>query len=108
MITVDNLRHAYPAPDSTERPALLDIDLAVPEGEFLAVVGPSGCGKTTLLNVLAGLEPVQHGAVSVLGGAPRAGRHDIGYMLARDCLLPWRKALDNAALALELQGVSAR
>jgi NitT/TauT family transport system ATP-binding protein len=100
MITVSELNHGYAG-----KPALTDIDLTVDDGEFLAVVGPSGCGKTTLLNVLAGLEPIQHGRVSVDGQAPKAGRRDVGYMLARDCLLPWRRALDNAGLALELRGV---
>ena len=108
MITVENLQHCYPLPDGASRPALIDIDFEVDEGEFVAIVGPSGCGKTTLLNVLAGLEMVQDGAVSVAGADPNAGRHDVGYMLARDCLLPWRRALDNAALALELQGMSAK
>jgi len=100
MITVSELNHGYAG-----RPVLTDIDLTVGDGEFLAVVGPSGCGKTTLLNVLAGLEPVQAGTVSVSGKPPRAGRRDVGYMLARDCLLPWRRAIDNAGLALETHGV---
>src|SRR6266851_3797205 len=108
MITVNHLHHSYPLSGGQARQALIDIDFEVAEGEFVAVVGPSGCGKTTLLNVLAGLEDVQQGTVSVLGGDPRAGRRDVGYMLARDCLLPWRKALDNAALGLELQGVDAK
>ena len=101
MITVAELNHGYAG-----KPVLGSIDLTVDDGEFLAIVGPSGCGKTTLLNVLAGLEPVQHGQVSVGGQAPTAGRRDVGYMLARDCLLPWRRAIGNAALALELQGVA--
>jgi NitT/TauT family transport system ATP-binding protein len=103
VITVSELNHGYAG-----KPVLQDISLTVSDGEFLAVVGPSGCGKTTLLNVLAGLEPIQHGQVSVGGQPPRAGRRDVGYMLARDCLLPWRRALENAGLALELQGVDAQ
>jgi NitT/TauT family transport system ATP-binding protein len=103
VITVSELNHGYAG-----KPVLQDIDLTVADGEFLAVVGPSGCGKTTLLNILAGLEPIQHGQVSVDDQPPRAGRRDVGYMLARDCLLPWRRALENAGLALELQGVDAQ
>ena len=102
MITVSGLNHAYAG-----GPVLNGIDLTVGNGEFLAVVGPSGCGKTTLLNVLAGLEPVQAGEVRVGQRPPKAGRRDVGYMLARDCLLPWRRALDNAGLALETHGVAA-
>jgi NitT/TauT family transport system ATP-binding protein len=101
MITVSGLNHGYAG-----RPVLSDIDLTVDDGQFVAVVGPSGCGKTTLLNVLAGLEPVQAGTATVSGQPPRAGRRDVGYMLARDCLLPWRRAIDNAGLALETHGVA--
>jgi NitT/TauT family transport system ATP-binding protein len=104
MITVENLNHVYPGGRTGERVALVDVSLTVGDGEFVAVVGPSGCGKTTLLNVVAGLEEVQDGRVAVGGAAPRAGRPDVGYMLARDCLLPWRTATENAALALEMQG----
>jgi NitT/TauT family transport system ATP-binding protein len=103
VITVSGLNHAYAG-----KSVLDGIDLTVPSGEFLAVVGPSGCGKTTLLNVLAGLEPVQRGQVSVGGQPPRPGRRDVGYMLARDCLLPWRRAVENAGLALEVQGADRR
>jgi NitT/TauT family transport system ATP-binding protein len=108
MITVSNLRHSYAVPEESTRQVLDDIGFTAAAGEFVAVVGPSGCGKTTLLNVLAGLEPVQDGEVLVQGVKPQAGRYDVGYMLARDCLLPWRRALDNAALALELQGVDTK
>jgi NitT/TauT family transport system ATP-binding protein len=81
------------------------LTLEVPSGSVTGLVGPSGCGKTTLLNVLAGLETVQQGTVAVGGAPPAAGRHDIGYMLARDCLLPWSDATGNAALGLEMQKV---
>jgi NitT/TauT family transport system ATP-binding protein len=108
VITVSQLRHSFTVRGEGTRQVLTGIDVAVADGEFVAIVGPSGCGKTTLLNVLAGLEPVQQGEVSVQGAAPKAGRHDIGYMLARDCLLPWRRALDNAALALEVQGLDVK
>lgn len=85
--------------------ALDDVSLTVGEGELVAIVGPSGCGKTTLLNLLAGLEQCQSGSVQVDGRAPRVGDPRVGYMLARDSLLPWRKALANAEIALEIQKV---
>lgn len=107
VITIKNLQHRFPLEDGLDRQALVDIDLVVRDGEFLAIVGPSGCGKTTLLNLVCGLEPLQEGELLVQGHAPRPGAADVGYMLARDCLLPWRKAIDNAQLALEVQGVPA-
>jgi NitT/TauT family transport system ATP-binding protein len=105
MISVEGLWHSYPSDESAPRLAVQDVTLRAEPSELIAVVGPSGCGKTTMLNVLAGLEPVQRGTVQVGGQPPAAGRHDVGYMLARDCLLPWSNATDNAALGLEMRGM---
>jgi ABC-type nitrate/sulfonate/bicarbonate transport system ATPase subunit len=77
--------------------ALEGLDLTVRDGEIVALVGPSGCGKTTLLELVAGLQKPDTGAVEV--AAPAA------YMPQRDLLLPWRDAVGNAALALESVGV---
>ncbi|MCC5859680.1 MAG: ABC transporter ATP-binding protein [Ectothiorhodospiraceae bacterium] len=85
--------------------AVSDANLRVRGGEFVSIVGPSGCGKTTLLNLLAGLIDVQTGSISLAGSPPKAGRHDVAYMLARDCLFPWRTALSNATLGGEFRGV---
>ena len=84
----------------------VSLDLA--EGEFVSIVGPSGCGKTTILNLLTGLVPLQDGRITMLGKAPFVGNPDVAYMLARDCLLPWRSALDNASYGMEVRGVDAR
>ncbi|AOW15360.1 ABC transporter ATP-binding protein [Hydrogenophaga crassostreae] len=87
---------------------LLDVNLNVAEGEFVSLVGPSGCGKTTLLNLCAGL--VKHtgaGSITVAGAAPHEGNEQVGYMLARDSLLPWRTALENAAFGAQVRGVPA-
>jgi NitT/TauT family transport system ATP-binding protein len=81
--------------------AVLDgVDLAVEPGGRLAVVGPSGCGKSTLLTLLAGLEPPDAGTIE------GAGLERCALMPQRDLLLPWRSALDNAGLALELAGAA--
>ncbi|MGH3517761.1 MAG: ABC transporter ATP-binding protein [Haloechinothrix sp.] len=87
-------------------PALTKIDLQVTAGEFLAIVGPSGCGKTTLLNLIAGMIRPSRGQVFVNGSPPRTGNSKLGYLFARDALLPWRTVLDNAELNMELFGVA--
>ncbi|MCY1136401.1 ABC transporter ATP-binding protein [Actinoplanes sp. Pm04-4] len=84
-----------------------DLSLTVAEGQFVAVVGASGVGKSTLLNVVSGLVPASSGEVTVFGRPPRAGRADVGYMFARDALLPWRTALRNVELGPELRGSPA-
>ena len=96
---------------TAERPylALTDINLAVPRGEFVCLVGPSGCGKTTLLNVIAQQIRPERGSAEVRLEAARpdsrASRQAMGYMLARDSLIPWRNIRDNVAFGLEVQGV---
>jgi ABC-type nitrate/sulfonate/bicarbonate transport system ATPase subunit len=89
--------------------ALAGVDLTVARGEVLGVVGPSGCGKSTLLELLAGLQEPSHGSVTVMGaGTARERARACALMPQRDGLLAWRDALDNAALALECQGVRRR
>jgi len=86
----------------------VDVSLAAGAGEFVSIIGPSGCGKTTLFNILAGLERPNAGAV-LMDGADSTGQPGgVGYMLQKDLLLPWKSTLDNAALGLQLQGVSWR
>jgi len=76
--------------------ALGGLSLRARAGEIVAVVGPSGCGKTTLLALVCGLSEPDTGTVDA---APAA------LMAQRDLLLPWRSAVDNAALALRVAGV---
>jgi zinc/manganese transport system ATP-binding protein len=65
-----------------------DLELAVSDGEFLAVLGPNGTGKTTLLKVLLGLLPVSAGVVRVNGKSPSRGNPDLGY-------IPQQQAFDR-------------
>ena len=91
----------------TEEPVLAvhDINISIPAGQFVAVVGPSGCGKTTILNMLSGLIPPTKGSVRRHGSEVDGPSSDIGYMLARSALSPWRTAQKNVELGLEIQGV---
>jgi ABC-type nitrate/sulfonate/bicarbonate transport system ATPase subunit len=88
--------------------ALARFDAGVAPGEFVTVVGPSGCGKSTLFNIVAGLvEPDAGGALRFEGRSCHAadllGR--VSFMPQRDLLLPWRNVIDNAVLALDVEGV---
>jgi putative ABC transport system ATP-binding protein len=94
--------------------ALEDVSLRVEAGEFVAVMGPSGSGKSTLLNVAGSLERPTSGRVLV-SGADLAGcsagelellrRRRIGFVFQRTNLFPSLTALENVAVALELDGV---
>ncbi len=96
-----------------DRYVLRDVELAVAEGELLAVMGPSGSGKTSLVNVACGLVEATVGRVEVHGVRPPAKarrwwaerrRRDIGVVYQRLNLVPGLTALENVALPLELDG----
>jgi NitT/TauT family transport system ATP-binding protein len=92
--------------DRTAYTAVERASLAVADGEFVAIVGPTGCGKSTLLNVAAGLSPPSAGTVTVYG-APLTGRNvQAGYLFQADSLFPWKTALDNIAIGIEVAGVA--
>ncbi len=85
--------------------AIDQVDLDIARGEFVAIVGPSGCGKTTILNLIAGLFSPSTGDVRHNGQIIKGPAHDIGYMLARPALAPWRTARQNVELGMELRQV---
>jgi NitT/TauT family transport system ATP-binding protein len=95
-LVVENITHRY-----GELTVLDRVDLAVREGEILALIGPSGCGKSTLLGIMGGILEPSAGRVLVKG-APRAGSlNPLTYIFQDFALLPWRTVEGNVALALE-------
>jgi ABC-type nitrate/sulfonate/bicarbonate transport system ATPase subunit len=88
--------------------ALDRLEATVAPGELVTVVGPSGCGKSTLFNILAGLEEPDPGYILRFRGKSIAASDLLGqvsFMPQRDLLLPWRNVIDNAILALEIEGM---
>jgi NitT/TauT family transport system ATP-binding protein len=106
-VTLDGVGVAFGERDRVFR-AVGRVDLDVASHEFVAIVGPTGCGKSTLLNVVAGLlEPVE-GRASVFGRPVRGVTREAGYLFQADALMPWKSALDNVAVALEVGGTARR
>jgi len=85
---------------------LRDLDLEVRDGEVLALLGPSGCGKSTLLRIIAGLEPLQAGSVTVNGSnGHRAER--VGIAFQQPNLYPWLTVAENVGLGLRFAANAA-
>ena len=99
------LQISHLSADYGGKPALADINLTVDSGELLVVLGPSGCGKTTLLNLIAGFVPYQHGSITLEGRRVEGPGADRGVVFQNEGLLPWRDVQDNVALGLQLAGV---
>ncbi len=79
---------------------IAQLDLEIASGDFVALLGPSGCGKSTLLRLMAGLETVSAGHISAVSSRDR------GFVFQDANLLPWRSALQNVMLPLELLGLA--
>ena len=91
------------------RRVLDGLDLQVPAWGRVGIVGRSAAGKSTLLSLVAGLDEQDAGSIEVAGATEPGDRlARCALMPQRDCLLPWRTALDNATLALENAGMPRR
>jgi NitT/TauT family transport system ATP-binding protein len=103
-VALDNVTVAFGPADAQPYIAVEQARLSVAQGEFVAIVGPTGCGKSTLLNVAAGLLQPISGTVRIFD-APLVGlNREAGYLFQADALFPWKTALDNIALGLEIAG----
>jgi NitT/TauT family transport system ATP-binding protein len=100
-LSVRDLSLTYTTPEG-ELEALESVSFDLCSSEFVCLLGPSGSGKSTLLRVLAGLLKPVSGEIRYSGGEPP----QVGIVFQDANLMPWRSALHNVALPLELRGVS--
>ena len=82
--------------------AIDEVSLEIAEGEFVAVVGPSGCGKSSLMRLISGLHPPLGGTLTVEGRPVTGPLRSVGMAFQNSNLLPWRTALENVLLPLEI------
>jgi NitT/TauT family transport system ATP-binding protein len=108
-LEAQDIRLDYFQPRTNTRLTALDgVDLAIMEGEFVAIVGPSGCGKTTFLSVVDGLIAATGGRVLVDGEVVTKPGPDRAVVFQDASLLPWRTVLGNVLYGLECIGVPMR
>jgi NitT/TauT family transport system ATP-binding protein len=113
MITADDLvKHYFQSKSGTGFTAIDGVNLTIAKGERVGIVGSTGCGKSTFLRIVLGVEKPTAGRLTVDGREPYKHYHDFrGYMAAvfqEDRLLPWRTALENVILGLEILGRKKR
>lgn len=84
--------------------AIEGVSFDVRAGAFLSILGPSGCGKSTLFNLIAGLMQPSEGDVTIDGASVIMKPGQVGYMLQKDLLLPWRTIEENIILGRTLRG----
>lgn len=101
-ITIRNLSKAFAG-----APLYEDFDLDLPKHKVTCIFGPNGCGKSTIMNMIAGLIPIDHGNILFDGKDLKDTK--IGYVFQnyRDALFPWLRAIDNIKYPLKINGRSA-
>jgi len=105
-VTYSDASRIYPG---TDAPAVDKLNLEIEDGEFMVLVGPSGCGKSTSLRMLAGLEEVDEGGITIgdrdVTHLPPKDR-DIAMVFQNYALYPHMTVADNMGFALKMAGVS--
>jgi NitT/TauT family transport system ATP-binding protein len=104
VLVAEHLQMVFSSPDMPLE-ALAEASFEVASSEFICLIGPSGCGKSTLLRILGGLVQPTGGLVLLNGLPLTEPQRQIGYVFQRANLMPWRSALHNVMLPLEIQGV---
>ena len=88
--------------------ALKDIQLDIPQGQFVCLLGPSGCGKSTLLNAIAGFSLPSSGTITAGGAVVTGPGPDRGMVFQEYALFPWMTVEKNIAFGLEIKGMGAQ
>ena len=91
--------------DNREVVALRDINLQIPQGQFVCLLGPSGCGKSTLLNAIAGFSLPSSGEITADGKLITGPGPERGMVFQEYALFPWMTVEKNIAFGLEVKGM---
>ena len=103
ILQIENVSLTYQTL-TDEITAIKDLSFDCNDGEFVSIIGPSGCGKTTILSLIAGLLSPTSGKILIDNKPIDIKNNDMGYMLQKDQLFPWRTIEKNVHLPLEVKG----
>ncbi len=106
IMELKNVSLIYQTPDD-EVTAIEGLTFDCKEGEFLSIIGPSGCGKTSILSLIAGLIKPTSGTIKI-NGQDDNQINNLGYMLQKDHLFPWRTIEKNVLLPLEIKKINTK
>lgn len=111
MISLSRVSKVFGSPGTESAFVAVDqLDLQVEPGQMVALLGKTGCGKSTIFNMIAGLTEPSEGKVSVEGRNPFRDfdwfRGKMAIVFQGDRLLPWRTAIENVELGLEMLGIA--
>ncbi|MGD1945861.1 MAG: ABC transporter ATP-binding protein [Croceivirga sp.] len=99
MLDLRDLKKVYPTPKG-DYVVLEHLNLQILKEEFVTIIGHSGCGKTTMLSMIAGLNEITDGKISVLGNPIKGPGPDRGVIFQAPSLMPWMTALQNVLLGV--------
>ena len=109
-VAIDGVGMQFAGANGKMVEALKGVNLAVQPGEFVSIVGRSGCGKSTLLRIITDLIPASEGAVRVMGTSTQDYQRNtkFGFVFQDASLFPWKTAIDNIILPLEINQIGTR
>ena len=99
MLDLIDLKKVYPTP-KVDYVVLENLNLQIMKEEFVTIIGHSGCGKTTMLSMIAGLNPISSGKISVLSNPIKGPGPDRGVIFQSPSLMPWLTTLENVMLGV--------
>lgn len=100
MLDLSDLKKVYPTPKG-DYVVLEHLNLQIKKEEFITIIGHSGCGKTTMLSMMAGLNEISGGKISVLGSSIKGPGPDRGVIFQAPSLMPWLTTMENVMLGVK-------
>ncbi len=100
ILVIDQLKKVYPTAKG-DYVVLDNLKLSVKQSEFISIIGHSGCGKSTLLTMIAGLNSISGGQISVDNEVVHGAGPDRAVVFQSPSLLPWLSTLDNVMLGVK-------